>query len=273
MKCTICGGRTLPGAKLCLPCRAALRRARDDTVSEFLPLPRRLEALAVSGMSTLSRPISIIAKRRARRRSRDATNVPSINVKLAPSYPPLRAAAIALFAMAVGVLAYGFAEQLRGDHQASLVPPDRPVDAKPVAQQTFVSPASLAAEARTVVMAPAEQPNVVPEQPAARAVAPPVVQHRPRKTAPAPSPLPLKVEAPTTTPVEVTPLVVAAAPAPPAPKVAPNRWQLLAAALDRCSGNLFARIACAHVARAQYCDGYWGQVTQCPAGVANDHGQ
>ena len=47
----------------------------------------------------------------------------------------------------------------------------------------------------------------------------------------------------------------------------------LSADLARCTGNLFARVGCEHVARAQYCDGYWGQVAQCPGGVANDHGQ
>ena len=32
MKCPICGKQTLPGAKLCSPCRAALKRAKDDSV-------------------------------------------------------------------------------------------------------------------------------------------------------------------------------------------------------------------------------------------------
>src|SRR5436305_1266327 len=40
MKCPICGKQTLPGAKLCTPCRAALKRAKDDSVWE-LPASQR----------------------------------------------------------------------------------------------------------------------------------------------------------------------------------------------------------------------------------------
>ena len=53
-----------------------------------------------------------------------------------------------------------------------------------------------------------------------------------------------------------------------------DRWQLLTAGLDRCSGrDLFARGTCEQLARAQYCEGYWGQVAMCPGGIGNDHGQ
>src|SRR5438067_2963030 len=272
MKCTICGGRSLPGAKLCLPCRAALRRARDETVSELLPLPRRLGALAATGMSTLSRPIDLIAERRAKRRARKAAQVPSIDVVLTPRYPPLRAAAITLFVLAVGVLAYGFTQQLRGDPHTSVVPDN----ATAPAPRTSVSPTALAAEARNTVLSAdvsrASATETPAEQTGVQAITP-RTEAKSRKTAPTSSPLPAKVEAPTTTPVEVVPMVVAAAPPPPASKVAPDRWQSLSADLARCTGNLFARIGCEHVARAQYCDGYWGQVAQCPGGVANDHGQ
>src|SRR3989442_8046720 len=156
MKCTICGGRSLPGAKLCLPCRAALRRARDETVSELLPLPRRLGALAATGMSTLSRPIDLIAERRAKRRARKAAEVPSIDVELTPRYPPLRAAAITLFVLAIGVLAYGFTQQLRGDPPTSVVP-DHPTTPAP---HTSISPATLAAEARNTVLSPVAPPEI-----------------------------------------------------------------------------------------------------------------
>src|SRR5438034_9501872 len=234
MKCTICGGRSLPGAKLCLPCRAALRRARDETVSELLPLPRRLEALAATGLSTLSRPIDLIAERRAKRRARKAAQVPSIDVVLTPKYPPLRAAAITLFVFAVGVLAYGFTQQLRGDPHTSVVPDN----ATAPVPRTSVSPTALAAEARETVLSGAasrESATVAPtDQPGAQAITP-RIKAKPRKTASAPSRLPATVEAPTTTPVEVVPMVVAAAPPPPAPKVAPDRWQLLSAALARCT--------------------------------------
>src|SRR5437899_818561 len=224
MKCTICRGRSLPGAKLCPPCRAALRRARDETVSELIPLPRRLERLAATGLSTLSHPIDLIAERRAKRRARKAAQVPSIDVVLTPKYPPLRAAAITLFVLAVGVLAYGFTQQLRGDPHVSVVPDD----AAAPAPRTSVSPTALAAEARKTALsavASRESATATPtERPGAQLITP-RTEARPRKTASASSRLPTKVEAPTTTPVEVVPMVVAAAPPALAPNVAPDRWQ------------------------------------------------
>lgn len=274
MKCTICGGRSLPGAKLCSPCRAALRRARDETITEFLPLPKRLEAMAISGISTLSRPIDFIAERRAKRRARKAAAVPSIDVTLKRrKYPPLYGAAIVLFVLSIGVLAYGFARQLRGE-PAPLVAIETPHAA--VAQRPSISPTAQAAEARNIVLPVTSTADVVPD--AVDEKAPPLVvdapSPKPRKVAVASAIRPTaKVEAPTTTPVEVVPMVAVAAPPPPATKAAPDRWQLLATALAHCGGSLFARIGCEHSARGQYCDGYWGQVAQCPGGVSNDHGQ
>ena len=48
MKCPICGKTTLPGAKLCGPCRAALKRAKDDSVWELPPSQRQGDAQAVA---------------------------------------------------------------------------------------------------------------------------------------------------------------------------------------------------------------------------------
>src|SRR5262245_54633049 len=109
MKCTICGGRTLPGAKLCLPCRSGLRRPRDDTVSELLPLPR----LAFPGARTVSRTLDVMRVARRSKRRKQKQSTPPAPPSLADS--PLRVTAIALFALAFGFLAYGFAQQLRGD--------------------------------------------------------------------------------------------------------------------------------------------------------------
>ena len=102
----------------------------------------------------------------------------------------------------------------------------------------------------------------------------PPVEVKPRKI-PTSAARPIKkVDAPTLPSVVVVPPVAIAAAAPtPAPVVAPDRWQLLSAALGRCNGNFFERIGCEHVARAKYCEGYWGQVSECPGGVSNDHGQ
>src|SRR5207237_7161236 len=96
MKCNICGGRTLPRAKLCLPCRAALRRARDDTVSELLPLPRRLEAMAFAGARTVSQTLDIVGVRRTRRRSKANHSV--VPAPAPSGSSPMQTTAFALFA-------------------------------------------------------------------------------------------------------------------------------------------------------------------------------
>jgi hypothetical protein len=272
MKCNICGGRTLPGAKLCLPCRAALRRARDDTVSELLPLPRRLEAMAFAGARTVSRTLDIVGVRRARPHSKAPG---SAAPPAAPSgSSPLQTAAIALFALAIGFLAYGFTQQLRRGQEASVV--HQPPLSMTAVSQSAVSPAALAAEAwRNTALGPLPTETSMEQPPVTEA--PRIEATKPRKTSPGARPG-AKVERMAVTPAEVVPSIVAAAPKTAAedvaPVVVPDRWQSLSAALGRCTtGNLFSRFACEHGARAQFCDGYWGQVAQCPGGVVNDHGQ
>ena len=44
--CNICHGPRLPGARLCAPCKAALKRARLETVSDLIPRPSRAVAEA-----------------------------------------------------------------------------------------------------------------------------------------------------------------------------------------------------------------------------------
>jgi hypothetical protein len=186
----------------------------------------------------------------------------------------LQTAAIALFALAMGFLAYGFMQQLRGGPEGSVLHrlPEPMTGLPPSA----VSPAALAAEARRdAALAPLPSEPSTEQAPAPEA--PRIEPIKPRRNVPSGRPAP-KVEGVAVASAEVVPTVVAAAPktAPEdvAPTVAPDRWQSLSAALGRCvTGNLFSRVACEHSARAQFCDGHWGQVAQCPGGVVNDHGQ
>jgi hypothetical protein len=227
--------------------------------------------LAASGASTVSRALDLVAERRAaKRRSYKSAQGARAEAKVS-GYSPLRVAAIALFVLAIGFLAYGFGQQLGAEPQAPIAHEARPP--APPAAHASVSPTSLAAEARNNVLAPNASVESEHEPEAVPPVA--VVLPKPPKTVKSATRVPAKVEAPAITPVVVVPpLVVAAAPTPaPTPVAAPDRWQMLSAALVRCNGNLFSKIACEHSARAQYCDGYWGQAAQCPAGVANDHGQ
>jgi len=54
----------------------------------------------------------------------------------------------------------------------------------------------------------------------------------------------------------------------------PDRWQMYADAMGRCAHeDFFKRFGCELRTRNQYCQGYWGQVPQCPEATPRDHGQ
>jgi len=264
MKCMICGGQTLPGAKLCLPCRAALRRARDDTVSELLPLPGRREAFAFSqspgaGRSPPLAPAATRLERPLRRRLTAAQ---------------LHAAAVVAFVAAAGVLTFVTVHSAPREHPQAAAPS---ADATP-AFPPRVSPSTMLGTAREESH-PSEMP--VADVPAATPPVPAVstpVERKPDRAVRA------KAAVRAATLVELDPAgvpttapVVIAAPAPAAVAVtsAPaERTSILATSLAACAGsNFFVRTACEQRTRAQFCEGKWGQTAQCPSGVANDHGQ
>jgi hypothetical protein len=235
-------------------------------------MPGRVGALAASGASTVSRALDLVAERRAARRHAQKSAPGARAQAKVSAYTPLRVAAIALFVLAIGFLAYGFGQQLRGDPQPSTA--HDPGPSAPAVAHTSVSPASLAAEARNNVLG--ANPSVEPESEPAPVPQIKPVQPKVPKTVKSATRVLAKVEAPAITPVIVVPPVVVVATTSmtvPTPAAAPDRWQMFSAALGRCNGNLFSKIACEHSVRAQYCDGYWGQAAQCPAGISNDHGQ
>jgi hypothetical protein len=274
MKCMICGGMTLPGTKLCLPCRAALRRARDDTISELLPLPRRLENLAFqhasSGSGRLSTVVSASGTRASAKAAKTAeekrTNGASLGFAL-----------LSAVALTIAMLGFMGARQNLGDPTTRDADSVRP--ALHLNEATRVSPATLAGEARqnttldAAVVAPTiETSTSAPPRalvPVRRAAARPDKAH-----VPTPRPAPrAEVVAVVAVPEKK---IATAPPAVRAVERAPilDRWQLLVAGLGRCAGHdLFARGACEHLARVHYCEGYWGQVAMCPGGIGNDHGQ
>jgi hypothetical protein len=280
MKCMICGGQTPPSAKLCLPCRAALRRARDDTISELLPLPRRREAFAYSNSPDIGR----VARRGPvqRHEGRRRESRPSHDFRRRLSSAQLHAAAVVAFVLAAGLLTYVTTREFQRERSvpAAVAAPAQPSD--PRVLLPSVSPSTLLDSARAADL-PVSTPIVAPAQDSDVAVAdvrpaPPPPERRPSRAArpkplaPTPPPEPIATPAPVEPPV----VVMAAPPIPtPTPKVAPppDRGQLLVAALAQCGGNFFSRTLCEHRARARYCEGLWGQHPQCPAGVTNDHGQ
>ncbi len=249
--CRICQGPTLPGMRLCTQCKAALKRARQETVSELIPAPPLRAPAARSRRGPKAEPAVEAAPPRARSTLGGA-----------------RATAIVLSvvaAMAVGYAALRFARAVPATLPAPPVastaapaapapgPAARPEPAAPVARQAptlFVAPAS----ASRLVRAPA--PKRAPE--AAPAALPP--------EPPATARFAAATEPPAAPPVAAPPA------SSPAPK--PNRWQLMAEALAQCGRDGFlAGVICDQRTRLQYCEGYWGQVAQCPNGIPNDHGQ
>lgn len=89
-------------------------------------------------------------------------------------------------------------------------------------------------------------------------------------------------KAPSKAPVIAAPKQVAPAPstaAAPAPRAAPaaaaprrDRWALMGDEMTACGrgNNFLEKVVCEQKVRYKYCDGYWGNVPQCPTGPAKD---
>ena len=245
MKCPICGKQTLPGAKLCSPCRAALKRAKDDSVWVMPPGAGAARPAATGGEAEAEAGVT---------RSAGGTRLGGwrgVGVGIA-----------ALF-VAAGVLATVRLVQVDGP-----APVERTAAAP---EQPIAAPASSAPEVLDL--------SVVAQRPAAPVVTPALdaepAPARPRERAPRsrpvvepPPPPPPVVEAP---PPEPAPPPVIERPVPTKPV---DPWQRMSESLVRCAGQeLFARLGCEHRVRATYCDGNWGRVPQCPGGLPTDHGQ
>ncbi len=262
MKCPICGTRTLPGAKLCTPCRAALKRAKDDSVWE-MPAAHASRAASVPP--------------------------PPAGEEKPPSRWVIGSRLSGWRGLAVGGAALCVT--------AGVVAAVRLVQVQPHADSADAVAAqsigNVVAVASPVVANPAVlAPAAAVEPPAAMAVsalrsgtlsrfvdddpAPPV-NPGPRSVPRAPRP---RVAA-EPTPPPAAPLADPPAPEPPqapvierVPPISVDPWQRMGEALSRCAGEgLLARLGCEHRVRAGYCDGNWGRVAQCPGGVVNDHGQ
>jgi hypothetical protein len=253
MRCTICGRTTLPGAKLCLQCKKALKRARQETVSELEPLRRR--APTPSG---------------AREGDRGGPEIRPLRVRLGGRGSPSRLGFPAsLVALGVVVVTTGyFVSHLRGAGGAL----EAPANESAPSQQTLTGGAYVPLP---VMPLPTREPT-----PAADALPVPLHDTVPPATAkPAGARTAKAVPARSDLPPATEPSIAATQPDPapppqpeaaPAP-AAPDRWQLLSEAVARCAGEgVLAGVICEQRARWQYCDGYWGKVAQCPGAMTSD---
>ncbi len=249
--CVICRGPRLPGARLCGPCKAALKRARLETVSELIPRPSRAAAEAQE------------ARRRAREVAAVRTAKPRRGWPIAPGY--FLAAAVVI---GVAYLAWHVARPTHAAPAAALPPAE--------SQATVPSaPAGPPASAATTQAKDVAEASTSPPAPRAPVVARAArgAPKRAVETPPVPAATPtdrFAVATPRELPAPV-PMPDAVLPVREAP--APDRWQVMSDQIVRCGRDGFlAGVICEQRVRIKYCEGYWGSAPQCPSGIANDHG-
>lgn len=277
MNCQICGRRSAPGARLCADCYAARKRAYDATITQPLVTAaerasRTLSRLRRSDNSPEAKARRAAKKAKAAARATEAAAPPPTPVAPAPA----RSRSTLWVLLSAGVVLAAIAGWYLPSHTpaapetAATLPPRTstqpsgvgatdlqsaritPPETAPV--PAFVSPRPLVDRE----LAPALPADVKPA-PAKRTVAPP------RPAVPATEPPPVEI-------VRMPPraAVVSALPRP-APRVDP--WQEMTQAIGRCPDEGFlGRVVCEQRIRLQYCEGHWGQVTQCPGGPSADHG-
>jgi hypothetical protein len=275
MNCTICGKSTLPGAMLCAPCKAALKRARYVTVQDDLRKP------------------SIIDARRMPRRARPAgpapveAPTPVVEPMPVPDLPPPQVLSnrvlgrriyIGVFvaAVALGGASY-FGQRELGAHAqddyTTAGAPVMPAETRPETVAVTAKAASAAVPIPTATVAPPPAEASPSDAEPAPATLPPVkpvaAPSGKRAVSRASSFATVSGDPPDAfgPPPEPPKIVVAAAPLPPP---APDRWQSLRDSIALCDREgLFTGIICGQKARIQYCEGYWGKVPQCPGPTAN----
>jgi hypothetical protein len=236
-------------ARLCSPCRRAIKRARHETVSVAQPLP--------------SRGAASIERRRARRAAASAANDAA---QVIPPLLPARRSQFSIFfgvaAVVVCAVTYLAVQHLYaggGVEHVALTSPLLPAVSAPVPQAAAVA----VTPAASVTSPVADMPPPPRPRPAAKPAPSPVIAQLPETTSPLNA-------------VPPPPVVEPAPPPAPAPRAAPppDRSQLINAGFGQCPrDNVIATAVCEQGVRLKYCEGYWGLLAQCPAGRANDYGQ
>jgi hypothetical protein len=274
MRCLICGRQSLPGAKLCLDCKAARKRAFDATVTQ----PLLAAAGATRGAAAplrLFKPSQSVPD--VARRAAKMALAAQAQSKITTESPLRRAGQWPIVVGAIGivvvVVVIGFAGHWLGASKSdtlTAVPNERPGAEDSLAAASIArssAPGATAAGAAAPV--PVANPAALLLPPAATkadAAARPNARQRPEK---APIALP---------PPERSPPPIVAIERPPPPVIRevprPDRWQLMNEAIARCPrDDMSGRFSCEQRLRAQYCEGFWGQVAHCASIPYTDHGQ
>jgi len=257
--CAICRQPALAGERLCAPCRSALKRARDSTVSDAMMPARRPRRRAATALPTQP--------------GADA----SVPAKPAPRAGWL-ARGIGLSMLGATLIAGGvWIAHTRGiagtiAPRYSVAPPEssaetieaaaatRPAPAAPVAADKAASAGRDDPASTRTIDARALPASIT--LPRGRAETDALAATAAGSTAATSAPAPL-VDPPLPPPV-----VVAQAPA----RAAPDRWQRLAEQIESCPSDTLKRAVCQESLRIEYCEGNWGRVAACPAKVEREYG-
>jgi hypothetical protein len=275
MRCLICGRLSLPGAKLCLDCKAARKRAFDATVTQPL-------LAAAGGARGAAAPLRLFKPSQSvpnvARRAAKMALAAQAQSKIATESPLRRAGRWPIMVGAIGIVVVvvllGFAGHRFGATKSdtfAAVPGERPT-----AQDS--SAAASIARSSTPGATAAGAPAIVPGGAKSAAVLPPAAATK-ADTATRPNARPRPEKAPITLPPpELSPPPIVAIERPPPPVVRevprPDRWQLMNEAIARCPrDDMSGRFSCEQRLRAQYCEGFWGQVAHCASIPYTDHGQ
>ena len=263
MDCTICGKPSLPGAMLCAPCKAALKRARYVTVQEDL------------------RPPSVIDVRRQRRRAR----APAATTGARPAeFPSARAlqsrpgrrlfVGILVVAAALGSASYFTHRELGArSHDGSSA--TAPAVTPDVRQEMTAGDAASGNAGATIGPSAVDAGKVLPIGINLASQTPPAAKlagtAAAKRTVPANRATfaTANGDPPDAVAPPPEPEIIAAAPAPP-PRAIPDRWQNMRDAMAQCDREgVFGGLVCGQRVRIQYCDGYWGKVAQCQGAAAS----
>jgi hypothetical protein len=275
MKCLICGKLSLPGAKLCLDCKAARKRAFDVTVTQPLlaAAGATRDAPAASRLLKPGQSVPDAARRAAkmalaaRARSQAASDLAAVAPRRAPRWPMLAGAALVVV-IVIGYLGHGFAGR-KSDSVAATPERSSADNTAATAAVRAAAPTAIPAPSPTAAIVPVASTAVVVEElppPKPDAAKRPALRSRQEKAAPPPP-----------APEPPPPQAVAVVPPPPPPVVreAPrlDPFQIMSDAIARCPRDISGRASCEQRLRAQYCEGRWGEVPQCASIPYVDHGQ
>lgn len=249
----------MPGARLCGPCRAALKRARHGGDADVTGLedesPERFGVPAVgSGMQESLPPQATPGKRR-------------------------RWPAVVMIASILGAAAYVLPRSHVAPAEPRVVPAADtsralarigPAVTHPLAKASAANTPAAAQVAATAGAAPGGH-ALVEAAPSRsddlRGVGGGRVRHErkrnaiDRTTAPSPpEPSVASAPSPGVSSAPTAPVVVA--------EVTRTRWQSMDDAMAACRGGFFDRLLCRQKARFAFCDGYWGRVAECATAPA-----